>query len=109
MLDNLDTYVSSLQAGGKPHQIRHGFMHGETHGAIAIDQKGASGKPKQTRLYLYADADTQLLYLITIGDKQSQREDNAACRELIVELRNEKQESQDLRERPGDDAEPIGE
>ena len=93
MLSNLDTYVQTLQAGVRPMQIRHGFMHTETQGAIAIDQKGCSGKPTQTRLYVYPDADTETLYLITIGTKKSQRDDNASCREFIVGLREQKQNS----------------
>lgn len=52
MLDNLDTYLQTLQAGVHPRQVRHGFTHDETHGAIAIDQKGTKGKPTQTRLYV---------------------------------------------------------
>lgn len=95
MLDNLDTYLQTLQAGVHPRQVRHGFTHAETHGAIAIDQKGTKGKPTQTRLYVYPDPDTATLYLITIGDKNSQRDDNATCRELIVGLREEKQNAQD--------------
>jgi hypothetical protein len=100
MLDNLDTYLQTLQSGVHPMQVRHGFTHSETHGAIAIDQKGAEGKPAQTRLYVYPDPDTQTLYLITIGDKKSQRDDNATCRELIVSLREQKQNAQDETDKP---------
>jgi hypothetical protein len=98
MLDNLDTYVQMLQEGVHPRQIRLGFTHGETHGAIAIDQRGAVGKPTQTRLYVYPDPDTECLYLITIGDKRSQRDDNATCRQFIVSLGEEKQQNEDNRE-----------
>jgi len=90
MLDNLDTYLQTLQSGVKPMQIKHGFMHAETHGAIAVDQRGAPGKPTQTRLYIYPDTDTFILHVITIGDKNTQRDDNATCREFIVGLREEK-------------------
>lgn len=100
MLDNLDTYLQTLQAGVHPKQVRHGFTHSETHGAIAIDQKGAEGKAAQTRLYVYPDPDTKTLYLITIGDKKSQRDDNATCRELIVSLREQKQNDQDQANEP---------
>ena len=95
MLNNLDTYLKTLQAGVHPQQVRHGFTHAETHGAIAIDQKGVEGKPAQTRLYIYPDPEASTLYLITIGDKRSQRDDNATCREFIVTLREEKQNTQD--------------
>ncbi|HEV3386318.1 MAG TPA: hypothetical protein VG097_15965 [Gemmata sp.] len=97
MLDNLDTYLKTLQSGVNPKQIRLGFTHDEADGAIAIDQRGAKGKPTQTRLYVYPDPDTQTLYLITIGDKTSQREDNAKCRKLIIDLREKKQNENDNR------------
>jgi hypothetical protein len=105
MLANLDTYFVSLQNDIHPRQIRHGFTHEETHGAIAIDQKGTEGKPAQTRLYVYPDPDTKTLYLITIGDKKSQRDDNATCRELILDLRKEKQDGQNKQEKPTADDE----
>jgi hypothetical protein len=95
MLDNLDSYLTTLQSGLNPKQIRFGLMHDETHGAIAIDQKGVKGRPTQTRLYIYPDQDTKTLYLITIGDKQSQREDNETCRKLILDLREQKENEQD--------------
>ena len=103
MLDNLDTYFETLQSGVQPKQIRHGFTHSEAHGAI--DQKGAPGKPTQTRLYVYPDPDTQTLYLITIGDKKSQRDDNATCRVWIVSLREAKQNTQNEKDEPN----PSGE
>ena len=90
MLDNLDTYFQELQSGQKSLQIRHGFLHTETHGAYAIDQRGAPGKPIQTRLYIYPDTEERILYLITIGDKQSRQSDLAICRELIVGIREER-------------------
>jgi hypothetical protein len=95
MLDNLDTYLQTLQSGVKPLQVRHGFTHAETHGAVAIDQKGAAGKPTQTRLYVFPDPDANTLHLITIGDKRSQRDDNATCREFIVGVREEKQKAKE--------------
>ena len=109
MLDNLDTYFETLQSGVPALQVRHGFMHTETHGAIAIDQKGCSGKPTQTRLYVFADADTETLHLITIGTKKSQRDDNASCRELIVSLRERKQNTQDETEQRGSPGEQTDE
>ena len=109
MLDNLDTYFETLQSGVPPMQVRHGFMHAETHGAIALDQKGCAGKPMQTRFYVFADADAETLHLITIGTKKSQREDNASCRELIVGLRERKQNTHDETEQRGSPGEQTDE
>ncbi len=87
VLDNLDTYFRSLAAGVCPKQVKHGFMHNELHGVIAIDQKGGGVNLAQTRLYIYPERDT--LYLITMGDKQSQQDDLAICREFVSAIRNE--------------------
>jgi hypothetical protein len=89
VLDNLDTYFKSLEAGVKPLQIKHGFMHSEPLGAVAIDQKGGGKSLAQTRLYVYPEPETETLHLITLGDKQSQKDDIATCRTFVTELRKE--------------------
>ena len=77
LLDNLDTYHKALNQGISPLNIKAGFIHHEPNGVKAVDQKGGNrknlGKPKQSRLYIYPDPDTRMLYLITVGDKNSQK------------------------------------
>jgi len=92
MTAHLETYFQSLQSGCKPLQVSHGFMHTETHGAVALDARGLKPKGAQTRLYVYPDVETETLWLITIGDKVSQRDDNSTCREWIVGLREARQQ-----------------
>jgi hypothetical protein len=89
MMNNLDTYVRALKAGVKPVMIQAGFIHKEPHGVIAIDQKGTHGSPRQTRLYVYAFEEKNTLYLITIGDKNSQKRDVEDCRNFMKSLRKE--------------------
>ena len=93
VLDNLDTYVQSLQAGVKPPQIRHGFMHAEPLGVVAIDQKGGGKSLAQTRLYVYPDTETETLHVISLGDKRSQADDIANCRTFVNDLRKERQDT----------------
>lgn len=82
---NLDTYFKALMNGINPLQIKEGFIHHEPEGIKAIDQKGGKQKIKlqQTRLYIYADLATKTLFLLTIGDKQSQKNDIKYCREYV--------------------------
>jgi len=87
ILDNLDTYVRTLNADVKPPLIKAGFIHREPQGVIAIDQKGIKGRPRQIRLYIYAVEVDQVLYLITIGDKNTQKRDLADCREFVDFMR----------------------
>src|ERR1700757_3414309 len=73
VLDNLDTYFKALEEGIKPLQIKHGFMHNEPLGVVAIDQKGGGKNLAQTRLYVYPDVETETLHVIILGDKGSQK------------------------------------
>ncbi len=93
VLDNLDTYFKSLEGGVKPLQIRHGFMHGEPLGVVAIDQKGGGKNLAQSRLYVYPETETETLHVITLGDKQSQKADIATCQVFVTERRKEREDT----------------
>ena len=92
VLNNLDTYLKTLQAGVKSVLVHAGFIHLEPLGVIAIDQKGMKGKGRQTRLYVYTVEIDKVVYLITIGDKNSQKSDIVDCKKFVTDLRkkNEK-------------------
>jgi putative component of toxin-antitoxin plasmid stabilization module len=75
MYDNLDTLLTALNRGAKVGSFKFGFMHPEPRGVIAIDQKGGGPGLKETRLYTYPRSALQVLYLITVGDKSTQKAD----------------------------------
>ena len=87
--DNLDTYLKLLNGCDNPVHISVGFLHHEPDGMKAIDQKGSKSRQKlqQTRLYTYAYADKNVLYLLGIGGKTSQNEDIQKCRKYIKWIR----------------------
>ena len=93
MLDNLDTYLQTLRAGVKPLQVKHGFMHDEPLGVVAIDQKGGGKGLAESRLYVFPDADRQHLHLITIGLKSDQKADIDFCRQYVLDLREKRNAS----------------
>ena len=78
-LNNLDTYHVALNCNVKPQDIKAGFIHPEPSGTLAIDQKGAKGKPRQLRIYIYPCEVEKVLHVITIGDKNTQKADIATC------------------------------
>lgn len=96
VLDNLDTYYKALSAGAKPQQIQFNFArHKEPSGARAIDQGSTKGKLRQTRLYIYADSGTETLHLITLGDKNNQRNgDIRTCEQFMKTLRQQKEKEE---------------
>lgn len=93
-LNNLDTYLGTLNDGVNPINIKAGFIHREFKGIIAIDQKGGGTGLKETRLYLYPSEEEKVLYLLTIGDKKTQKADLADCRIFLNNLRREEDEKE---------------
>lgn len=81
--DNLDTFQKTLNTGVKPIQAKFGFVHTEPMGILAVDQKGKGQSMKQTRLYFFPDETDETLYLLTLGDKSSQEDDIALCKQFV--------------------------
>ena len=73
---NLDTYKKTLDEGVSLEQAKRTlpFIHNEKNGLLAIDQRPPKGG-FQLRLYIYPHEQTQTIYVITIGDKQTQQKD----------------------------------
>jgi len=89
ILNNLDFYFSTLDELGNPYLIKAGFIHPESRGIIAIDQKGGKRRVKlqQTRLYVYPDIQGKILHLLTIGDKNSQKMDIKFCVDIVKQIK----------------------
>lgn len=96
VLDNLDTYLAALRAGARPHAIVAGYIHNEPAGVRALDQKGGGKDLQQTRLYIYPDESLEVLYVVTLGDKQSQPDDILFARNFVENLKRSRQEDQDV-------------
>jgi hypothetical protein len=95
VLENASTYLKALRNGALPQDKCFCFQHAEPHGVWAITEKGGHGKGLAvTRLYVFPDADTEALYQITIGDKQSQPDDIQFCSEFVADLRRQKEQDQ---------------
>ena len=91
MLNNLDTFLRALNAGA-PAEVKFGFIHPEPYGALAIDQKGGGSGLKQTRLYTYPQKSEEILHLIIVGDKSSQKSDIEFCSQFVKRLIAESQD-----------------
>jgi hypothetical protein len=91
VLNNLDTYFKAVEFVEHPLQVTGGYIHNEPKGIIAIDQRGGGRKTKLkvTRLYVYSDAEKRILYVLTIGDKQSQAQDIKNCKEKVKKLKRD--------------------
>jgi len=87
VLRNLERYLSQLKNAPNSQVVAAGFLHKEPMGIRAIDQKGRGRNLQETRLCTYADDAKQVVYLITMGNKDTQADDIALSKEFVNELR----------------------
>jgi hypothetical protein len=83
---NLVRYQAMLLEQAIARLISAHFIHPEGRGVASLSEKGFKPKQPPTRLYLYPAQDSKTVYLITIGDKRTQRTDIQDCYDFIETL-----------------------
>ena len=86
VLQNLERYDHYLEVAPIARLISAHFVHPEGRGLVALTEKGYKPKQPPTRLYVYPQQNSKTLYLITIGNKHSQKEDIKDCYRFIDSL-----------------------
>lgn len=84
---NLKRYLAQLNAAPNPRAFMAGYIHTEPHGVFALDQKGGKPNLQETRLYVYPDEASKVLYLITIGNKDEQPGDIHLSKNFVESLK----------------------
>lgn len=87
VLNNLDRYLVQLNSRANAKCLQAGYLHHEPCGVVALDQRGGGANLQETRLYTYADQASQVLYLITIGNKAEQHSDIEFSKEFVSTIR----------------------
>jgi len=85
VLNNLGRYIDLLNRSKKAACAEAGYLHGEGAGVVAIDQKAGGKSLQETRMYIFANEAEKVLYLITIGNKDSQHDDVLYSRDFVKE------------------------
>jgi hypothetical protein len=74
MASNLETVVAALNRGVNLKQVTYGFWRAEKARVYRIAQTGLRGA-KESRLYVFPDVGRQVMYILGVGTKESQRRD----------------------------------
>ena len=87
LFDNLKTYKIFMDQHDN-HQlaVKLGFVHRESAGVVALDQKGCikkSARALRMYLFVFKDEKEKTIYVLTIGDKNTQKEDNNWCKGIL--------------------------
>jgi hypothetical protein len=69
-----------LNASKNSKCVQGGYLHHEPEGVVAVDQKGLGANLQETRMYTYADDKKKIIYLLKIGNKDSQHSDIEYCK-----------------------------
>src|SRR5688572_16924829 len=83
---NLDKIMGLLKSGNKVGGFNVNFFRSEGGGVYRIGQTGVPSA-KESRLYLYPDNDTRVMYIIDIGTKDAQQEDINKAKEAVERIR----------------------
>lgn len=86
---NFSNALSFWEAGNLDCLRKSGLVRRESAGILAVDQSGCRKNPPYLlRLYFFAKEDngTKICYLLTLGDKRSQAEDNEWCKKMLKAL-----------------------
>ena len=86
VLRNLERYLALLGVSKNPRAVYAGYLHPEGGGVLAVDQKGGGGNLQETRLYTFACEERHIVYLITIGNKDTQAADIRLSRRFVASL-----------------------
>ena len=93
IMANLETAFAVLNETNSLQLVRElNFSRKEPDGILALDSRGAKRKRtgtklKATRLYVYAVEIESTLYLLRIGDKDSQAQDLKTCRKAVQKIK----------------------
>ncbi len=87
VVNNVARYMSQLKQAKNALCVQAGYLHPEPHGVVALDQKGGGAALQETRLYVYPDGEKRILYLITIGNKNTQQDDIKLASRFVESLK----------------------
>ncbi len=95
---NLDKIMVLLNSGNKLGGFQIGFFRSEGEGVWRIGQTGIGGS-KETRLYVYPDAVSEIMYILEIGSKDSQQRDIGSAKESVRKIKGHTNEHNTHNER----------
>lgn len=79
---NLEKIMRLLRGGNKVGGFRTNFFRSEGEGVYRIGQSGVA-HAKESRLYIYPDEQARTVYVLTVGDKDSQETDINEAKEIV--------------------------
>lgn len=87
VINNLARLERLLNEGKPLRPPPCGFLKDEGGGVMRISEAGGGGNLAATRLYIYVVEVAEVIYLLSLGDKNTQQEDITECKDLVRQIR----------------------
>ena len=91
--ENLDRLQAYLDDGYAWNTFQFGFLRSEGNGLYRVGETGIA-HARGTRLYVYVSEAERTIYVISIGDKDTQQGDLGEAKEILERLKKEHQDEQ---------------
>jgi|AntAceMinimDraft_9_1070365.scaffolds.fasta_scaffold16434_3 hypothetical protein len=89
---NLDKILTVLNSGSKIGGFKVGFFRSEGSGLYRIGQTGVKAS-KEVRLYVYPESEDEIMYILSIGTKETQKNDINEAKRKIKKIKGPKKEN----------------
>jgi len=89
---NLDKVLTILNNGNKVGGFKVGFFRPEGNGLYRIGQTGVKDS-KEVRLYVYPDTESEIMYVLAMGTKESQKNDIKEAKKKTKKIKVAKKEN----------------
>ena len=86
--ENLRDVVAALDAGGEPLRLPFGFYSSEGADVYRIGQTGVK-HPCESRLYIYSCVINTTVYVLTMGDKSTQKDDINRSKAIVRRIKSD--------------------
>lgn len=88
---NFKKILSILKDGNKLTEFKVGFFRPEGNGLYRIGQTKVKDS-KEVRIYVYPDTENEIIYILSMGTKESQQKDIREAKKKIATIKKRTQE-----------------
>lgn len=90
LLRNLTHYLAQLKAAKSHKHVQALYLEFRESGIVSINQNGMEDGLVNSRMYVFPDESTRILYLLCVGAETKKDSDLEYCKEFIFYLVNER-------------------
>lgn len=93
LFKNLDMLLGFLDLGRRINTFKIGFFRSEGKGVYRIGQTNLASA-KESRLFIYPDEETKIIYVLSIGTKETEKKDIVESHKIVEKFLKKAEETE---------------